>query len=78
MSKSAYSSVFKINLAAGDLKDMDAILNRLDSKVVNPEILDAICTDLALMATEEFARPNNAANLNVTTPESPDAQGGST
>lgn len=57
---------------------MDAILNRLDSKVVNPEILDAICKDLALMATEEFARPNNAANLNVTTPESPDAQGGST
>lgn len=62
-----------VKLAAGDLKHIDAILNRLESKVLNPEMLDAIRKDLALIATDETARPNNAANLNDTTPESPDA-----
>lgn len=83
----AYALIYKdqktgkyitVKLAAGDLKDIDAILNRLESKVLNPEILDAIRKDLALMAAEESTHPNNAANQNDTTTESPDARGGST
>ena len=62
-----------VKLAASDLLDIDATLTRPKSKGLSPEILDAIRKKLTRMATEESARPNNAANLNDTTPESHDA-----
>lgn len=62
-----------VKLAASDLLNIDATLSRLKYKGLSPEILDAIRKNLTRMATEESARPNSAAVLNDTTPESPDA-----
>lgn len=62
-----------VKLAASDLLDIDATLSRLKSKGLSPEILVAIRKNLTRMATEEYARPDSAADLNDMTPESLDA-----
>lgn len=62
-----------VKLAAGDLKDIDAVLNRLEAKDLAPEILDAIRKELVSMATEVSDRPDNNVDQNDTTSESPDA-----
>lgn len=62
-----------VKLAAGDLKDMDAILNRLEAKGLAPETLDVIRKELVSMATEVSDRPDNNVHQNDTTSESSDA-----
>ena len=62
-----------VKLAAGDLKDMDAILNRLEAKGLAPETLDVIRKELVSKATEVSDRPDNNVHQNDTTSESSDA-----
>lgn len=62
-----------VKLAAGDLKDIDAILNRLEAKDLAPETLDVIRKELVSMATEVSDRPDNNVDQNDTTSEGSDA-----
>lgn len=62
-----------VKLAAGDLKDMDAILKHLEAKGLVPETLDVIRKELVSMTTEEPAHFESAAELFDATSESLDA-----
>lgn len=62
-----------VKLAAGDLKDTDAVLKHLEAKGIAPENLDVIRKELVSMTTEVSDRPENNVDQNDTTSESSDA-----